>query len=195
MDLRDLFFPRSCLSCRKSGRYLCEQCIDQVPKSRELCPYCNSYSYQGKTHPSCQKQFGIDGHNAAWKYEGLVRKGIHAFKYRFASDIAEEFVTQVDVELLSEFNDAILIPIPLHKVRENWRGFNQSSLIAAKLVKKFNIPCIETALIRIENTTPQAQLRDNYFSGRCLDNRINYERSRQSSQKSWSKGSVGIYLG
>ena len=95
---------------------------------------------------------------AIWKYDGVVRKGIHAFKYRFASDLADEFVSQTDNQILSGFKEPLLIPIPLHKKREKWRGFNQSSLIANKLAKKFGIICAENILIRTENTTPQAQL-------------------------------------
>ena len=76
-------------------------------------------------------------------------------KYRFAYDVISEFVEHL---ASFKFQNAILVPIPLHKQRQNWRGFNQSSLLAKEISKKFNLTCVESALIRIENTTPQAHL-------------------------------------
>lgn len=155
MDLRDLFFPRSCLSCNKSGKYLCLQCMSKVQKSRETCPACNQYSFSGKTHTSCKKLIKMDGHLSVWRYQGIIRNGVHALKYRFASDVAGEFVDNIQEWRIQ---NCVLIPVPLHYKRENWRGFNQSSLISTKLTKKFNLVCAENILIRIENTTPQAHL-------------------------------------
>lgn len=158
MDFRDLFFPRQCLVCKADGRYLCVRCLSKVSKAREICAYCNYYSYHGKVHVSCQKANEIDGHIAVWKYEGIVRKGIHAFKYRFASDIAAEFVSNIDKKNLTQFNHPLLIPVPLHKKRENWRGFNQSALLAKGIARKIGWEYAENVLERTENTSPQAQL-------------------------------------
>ena len=97
----------------------------------------------------------MDGHVAVWRYQGIVRSGVHAMKYRFAYDVISEFVEHL---ASFKFQNAILVPIPLHKQRQNWRGFNQSSLLAKGISKKFNLTCVENALIRIENTTPQAHL-------------------------------------
>lgn len=155
MDLRDLFFPRSCLACNASGRYLCLQCMSKVQKSWETCPACNCYSFGGKVHHSCKTKWGMDGHVAVWKYQGIVRSGVHAMKYRFAYDVVSEFIDRVTD---FAYENAVLVPIPLHNKRQNWRGFNQSALLAKELAKKFKVLCVENVLVRIENTTPQAHL-------------------------------------
>lgn len=157
MDLRDLFFPKNCLLCNKQGSYICAQCLLKVPKARQKCPVCNWYSFKGKTHPSCKKNLDLDGHFALWKYGGAVRKGIHAFKYRFASDVAGEFVNYI-IKSHFEPKSCLLVPIPLHTTRHNWRGFNQSELIASKLAEKTDNNYAGNLLIRSKKTTPQAQL-------------------------------------
>lgn len=99
----------------------------------------------------------MDRHISVWKYEGIVRKGVHALKYRFASDIADEFIGYIDCpKFFTE--KSLLIPIPMHQRKEKWRGFNQSALLASKIAKKFEIVCAENLLIKTQNTIPQAQL-------------------------------------
>ncbi len=52
----------------------------------------------------------------------------------------------------------IIIPIPLHKSRLKWRGFNQSELIANELSKNIGLPAIANILIRVKKTKDQTQL-------------------------------------
>lgn len=52
-----------------------------------------------------------------------------------------------------------LIPIPLHKKRENQRGFNQAKLLAENIALYFNLPLLNNALIKTKATPPQADLK------------------------------------
>jgi predicted amidophosphoribosyltransferase len=58
--------------------------------------------------------------------------------------------------------DAI-IPVPLHKRRERWRGFNQSELLAdcisENLTPGMEIPVLNNVLIRTKHTTPQMKVK------------------------------------
>lgn len=157
MNLLDLFFPKKCLECGDFGNYICERCIFKVPKARQTCCECGYYSFAGKTHPSCFRETSLDGHFSVWQYGGVMRKAIHAFKYRFASDVARELSLYWQIDSL-EFSDAVLVAVPLHVARQKWRGFNQSELIAKCLMRQKGYCYAENALIRTKNTTPQAQL-------------------------------------
>src|SRR3989338_663984 len=53
-----------------------------------------------------------------------------------------------------------LIPIPLHKSRLRWRGFNQAELIARELSLLWNIPVRTDLLIRQKSTSPQADIKN-----------------------------------
>jgi ComF family protein len=153
-----------------------------VPKAHSKCPVCNYYSFGGKTHLSCKSKWQIDGLFSTWKYYGIVRKGVHAFKYRFAYDIASEFIENVDLLIFAKLNNPVLVSIPLHTKRENWRGFNQSDLLSKNVSQKTGLVYAEKLLYRTENTTPQAQLgkleRVQNISGIFAVNRDIYDEYR-----------------
>jgi len=49
--------------------------------------------------------------------------------------------------------------MPLHKNREEKRGFNQSELLSEEISKILTLPIINGAILRIKETKPQAELR------------------------------------
>lgn len=52
----------------------------------------------------------------------------------------------------------LLIPVPLHRDRLRWRGFNHSYLLAAPLARRLSLPLAPTALCRKRATRPQVSL-------------------------------------
>lgn len=137
MNLLDLIFPKKCLECNKEGKYVCDFCVSKVLDGT------------------------FDKNNfAVFKYKGVIRKAILSLKYKFASDIADELIG-VSVGRLnsSKFHKVTLVPIPLYKQRENWRGFNQSDLLGQKLAEKMRWKFTPDLLIRIKNTHPQVSLK------------------------------------
>lgn len=48
----------------------------------------------------------------------------------------------------------ILVPVPLHRWRLWWRGFNQAALLAQHLAAGAAVPCIVDALVRHRKTVP-----------------------------------------
>lgn len=121
MGFLDLLFPVNCLQCGKSGGYICPKCLAKV---EVICRF----------NPTTQT-FTI------FKYEGVIRKAIIALKYKFAFAIASELANVCFQKLQSQhtlyhIQHTILVPIPLHKSRERWRGFNQSELVGKLLSTK-----------------------------------------------------------
>lgn len=60
-------------------------------------------------------------------------------------------------QIILNFNNLLLIPVPLHKQRFRWRGFNQSELIAKNIANILNLELSYSDLTRIKNTRPQAK--------------------------------------
>ena len=50
----------------------------------------------------------------------------------------------------------VIIPVPLHWRRENWRGFNQAEIIAAEVGKILNLNINNNLIKRFKNTRKQA---------------------------------------
>lgn len=131
----DFLFPIFCAGCKKEGAHLCDSCFDAIPRQEE----CRDSIFSA----------------ARFEEHSLLAKLIHRFKYEFASDIGK-----ILAELAPEkcpFEAKILCPVPLHWWRKNFRGFNQSEILAIELSRKWNIPW-ENLLKRRLYTQPQIEL-------------------------------------
>jgi ComF family protein len=56
--------------------------------------------------------------------------------------------------LIGEGEERVLVPVPLHRSRLWWRGFNQSALVASELSKRLKIPSRPLLLSRTRRTPP-----------------------------------------
>lgn len=55
--------------------------------------------------------------------------------------------------------ETIIIPVPLHKKRQNWRGFNQALLLSFCIAEKFDLAVCDNFLFRTKNTKPQTKIK------------------------------------
>jgi ComF family protein len=163
----DLFFPKVCILCHKEGSYLCENCFfDLKIFSSPFCPYCQKRKADGKICPQCK--IYLSGFVAAtnYQFEG-IKKIIETFKYQFVKSLAPylaslilKFLTQnPEIEFFKNPTDFILTPVPLHKRRLRWRGFNQSEEIAKILSLKLKIPLKNNLLFREKLNLPQVKVK------------------------------------
>jgi ComF family protein len=139
MSLLDIIFPKSCLECRRGGKYICTACMSKVVRLKPVCPYCEKLSIDGFTHTRCNKKLGLDGLTAVWKYEGVAKKAILSLKYKFATEIVQElcgyYVPELKKYLVTRSNLLSMVPIPIYWHRQNTRGFNQSELLGKEVSK------------------------------------------------------------
>jgi ComF family protein len=88
-----------------------------------------------------------------------MREAIHRLKYSNSQDLAiplgEMMVSYwQDVHLPAE----VIVPVPLHARRLRERGYNQAALLARELGKGVGLPVLESALVRVRETSPQIDL-------------------------------------
>ncbi|BCN29643.1 ComF family protein [Anaeromicropila herbilytica] len=167
----DMVYPRRCPIC---GGII-------TPKSEKVCPLCKEQLNYIK-EPRCKKcskplinevqEYCYDCENkrfhfvrgyALWVYDNHMRKSIASFKYHnkreYADFYIEELLKGYSEEILKIAPDA-LIPVPVHKSRQNLRGYNQAEIIAKGIGKKLSIPILDKTLIRVKKTLPQKGLND-----------------------------------
>jgi competence protein ComFC len=168
MQLLDIFFPKRCVGCGKTGRYFCPSCIRSIKTiqiNESICPVCEKPAVDGMTHPKCRGRYTIDGLTSFFRYDGIVRKAVKAVKYRYISDSVKEFVSLIPQTSYNFINkniitsNTIIVPIPLHPKRFSERGFNQAELLARQLSLRLNIPVDTKLLKRIKYTEPQVKMR------------------------------------
>ena len=161
--LLDFFFPKKCLSCGSEGQYLCPSCLTKLKTPKQVCLECGRFSVNGITHPECKTLFSLDGLSSVWPYRGVIRKAIITLKYKFAYDVADEISFQASKILqnrppVSTFRKVLLVPIPLSRSRENWRGFNQSAYLGREIAKNLGWQFIPDFLLRKRFVKPQTGL-------------------------------------
>ncbi len=166
MDLLSLLFPKFCVSCRHVGGYVCQQCQSKlVLENIQTCPVCERASVDGRTHPTCKTGYSLDGLVTATQYRGVGRQLVHELKFRYVRDLGT-FMSQLIFHALQKNNTvasvlsagAVIIPVPLHRQRENWRGFNQANILALHLKESLNCHVRTDILVRMRKTEQQAAL-------------------------------------
>lgn len=55
--------------------------------------------------------------------------------------------------------ETVIIPVPLHRMRYNWRGFNQAFLLAECIADRFKLDIYNNVLFRKRNTKPQTKAK------------------------------------
>ena len=146
----DLIFPIKCIDCGKFGNYLCQRCLRSISIKKNFeCIGCKRNTFFGQTCYMCTKTNSVDQLLIVVDYKNsLVEKAIKFLKYKFITDLRWPLSILIKrylkwLTLDKKFNifkdNPLLIPIPLHPRRLNWRGFNQSELLAKNLADTFQI--------------------------------------------------------
>ncbi|HRY59978.1 MAG TPA: ComF family protein [Patescibacteria group bacterium] len=165
--LFDLLFPCCCLGCGAEGSWICQQCLKTIDIIKQpFCSECRRSTSYGEFCDRCKKDFALDGIFICANFnEGVLKEAIHQYKYSFVFDIGEILGKIINGKLNYELGIMnhelkfdMVVPVPLHKKRKAWRGFNQSEVLGKVIAKKSNIKIEKKILVRNKYTTPQMEL-------------------------------------
>ncbi|MFC2172980.1 ComF family protein [Acidobacteriota bacterium] len=171
-----VIFPQPCCICEQWRRdcetgLVCRSCWSEVlPLSDPACTVCGlplprPSTSEAPVRPTCFRcQVRLPVYRSARAYglfEGILKRVILLYKYaghgyvglKLADKMASSPVTNVILR-----NADIIIPIPLSKKRKRERGYDQASLIAARLAVRSHLALSLRTLIRCKHTAPQAGL-------------------------------------
>ena len=147
----DVIYPPVCGICGKlNTNSLCNKCKNKLQNqiSYKIEDYSNSVSY-------------FDEHIYLFKYTGEIRKLILDYKFNEKSYLYETFVNFLkNNEKISAkfYKYDIIVPVPISKKRFKERGYNQSSILARKIAKIFDLEYNENILQKIKNNKEQSSL-------------------------------------
>ena len=91
---------------------------------------------------------------AAVAYGDLSRSLAIRFKYGRKVAIAKTMARYMQPLVRPGGERAMIVPVPLHRSRLWWRGFNQSALVARELSKVLGLPADPFTLRRVRRTPP-----------------------------------------
>ena len=172
----DTLFPIKCLGCgklsfQKDDTYICSKCLRSIQIKKQFeCIGCKTNFSLGQTCLNCRKDNHIDQLLIATNYNNpLVVKIIKAFKYRFVTNmigpislIFKKYIYWLSTQkkYIITADNPVIIPIPLFYRRLNWRGFNQSELIAESLADILQRDYRPDILLRVKGSKPQADISE-----------------------------------
>ena len=163
------FFPPRCAVCDGvllPGTRICESCGGNVKRvAGPVCMRCGKPLSDVRTEycGDCRrkKHSYLQG-KAVFVYEGEIRQSMYRFKYgkrpEYAAFYAEEAAGMYG-DWVRRRQIGVIVPVPMYRVRERRRGYNQAAVFARRLGEELGLP-VEEPVTRIRNTVPQKTLDD-----------------------------------
>jgi competence protein ComFC len=144
--IKDVIFPYSCVVCFREGTFLCERCFLAASSKTSI-------------HKEIVHDMALDTifYCCEYKKNRPIQNIIHNFKYEYVTELAKPLALIMAACAYSFNNPCFLMPVPLHKKRQKWRGFNQSQLLANELSSLSGIPVYDF-LERKRFKKPQMEL-------------------------------------
>lgn len=169
--LVSLVYPPHCLLCRvplasEVTDPLCLSCEASLPANPS--PWCQGCgrSLAGLGMDvircaACRVTPGmVEEVRAACRYEGAGKACIVQLKYQRQLGLAAPMARRMVAVAITPpaMTADVLVPVPLHPVRQREREFNQSAVLANLLGEALGLPIRKEALLRHRPTALQAQL-------------------------------------
>jgi ComF family protein len=154
----EFVYPPVCLLCGGGsfeGRWLCPECLRRVMDSRRVVIHSRPEDFP---YLSGERHFGSVF--TAWEFNQDLERLIHCAKYSGMKNLARFLGSTAGDVLIREaaFRESrfqLLVPVPLHKVRQRERGYNQSRLACDGLSESLGIPVLADGLYRKKYTETQ----------------------------------------
>lgn len=167
-QLMDFCYPGVCASCGAAA-----------DGAGALCAGCDAELHKLETAPACRscgKPIAESGGPCGWclgdgvaHFEWVVRLGtftdplkhlVHQVKYHnrwpLAEVLADRLLEQERVKALIDETD-VIVPVPLHRLRQISRGYNQAEVIARRIAARCGKRCVRP-VIRLRNTQSQTDM-------------------------------------
>ncbi len=164
VDLLEFFYPALCVTCGNrlvtQEKYLCFECWNDLPLTNYHFQKGNKVEqlFWGRT--SIEFATAFFTYKKGSKYQQLV----HFIKYKGMKELGFETGRRFGFSLTEadHFKSVdIIVPVPLHPLKQKKRGFNQSEWIAKGISDAMKKPLIVNNLKR--NIHTSTQTRKNRF--------------------------------
>jgi ComF family protein len=175
----DILYPPVCCWCLtpldSSARHICSGCwkgINRIDSTHRVWQELRVRLVENGTVSDIAACF-------LFEKEGALQKMIHGLKYEGKTSIGRLLGRELGSILLARDvtgNSALLVPVPLHRLKERERGYNQSTCICRGIADVTGIPVVNSLLLRKKYTGSQTHLhleerRKNVLEAFAINNR------------------------
>lgn len=150
--LLDIVFVETCLGCHKKGEPICDACIR---KARRV------------ERETDRDIFALFDYR-----DGVIKKAIWRLKYYNKTELGkklgeflyEEMIEEIsDMRLYTSGSPILVIPVPISRIKDRSRGYNQSEIIARGFCEKSRKETLEfrSDIVKKKiDTKPQARIEN-----------------------------------
>jgi ComF family protein len=173
--VEDFFIPPLCVVCDGplsdsrndgGGVWLCPSCVDALIKNheaREPCPRCAGNRRKRECACEFAWDFPFEGVYCVYDYDDTLSVIAKHVKYHGKSGLAERMGIISAPLIPTDFFSGIdtVIPVPLHRLKQRARGYNQAEHFARGVLagRGINAAALRTDLLtRVKNTGTQTRL-------------------------------------
>ena len=164
----DFCYPGACACCgaaTEGPASLCPACDGELHKL-ESAPACRSCAKPLPEHGApCPHCLGDGMPHYGWvlrlgTFTDPLKHLVHQLKYHqrwpLAEVLADRLLEQERIKALLSETD-VIVPVPLHRLRQISRGYNQADVIAKRLASRCRLP-VARPVIRLRNTESQTAM-------------------------------------
>jgi ComF family protein len=173
-QIANFLYPPRCAACGvrfaiECSARVCARCLGRLePLPAPLCRRCggpleSAVSGAGecarcvRTPPHYRRARSVARYRVAAEDDpeslpALIRRHKYGLDQSMGRALAEFLPAALPVDA-AEID--VVIPVPLHRRRLWWRGFNQAAILAAEIARRLGAPLDTAALYRTRATRPQ----------------------------------------
>lgn len=152
----DVLLPRTCAVCHRTlmagEHYVCRECLEALPRTHyeaiDFNPLEQALVVAGRVERAASYFYYDRG--------GAYASILHDIKYRSVPSlgrwIAARAVRDMRASGLFDGVEAI-VPVPMHRMKELERGYNQSRVIAQGLADELGVPVVDALVATREHAT------------------------------------------
>lgn len=163
----DLIYPPLCCLCgaKLSNHnlfFLCAGCAENIEYVKKpVCRVCGLPGLRDTCGECVGKEYSFSRARASFIYSGAGAEVVKLFKYGknlWLSKTIEKLFREGLKENPGLSSADIIVPVPLARLREKERGFNQSEILARAAAEKLEKAVSVKNLMRRKNALPQTGL-------------------------------------
>lgn len=136
----------------------CQSCDADLPRlGNAHCPVCGLPTLNGGICGKCLKHSpSFDATLSAYAYAFPIDKLVQAIKFSGRLALVNQLADALASRIVNRPD--LIIAMPLHPLRLQERGFNQSQLLAQRLANNLGVSLLTDVCKRTRNTNPQSIL-------------------------------------
>jgi ComF family protein len=173
-QIANFLYPPRCAACGvrfslEASARVCARCLGRLePLPAPLCERCGGPLESAasgerecarclRTPPHFRRARSVARYRIAAEDDpeslpALIRRHKYGLDQSVGRALAEYLPAALPVEAAKI---EVVIPVPLHRRRLWWRGFNQAAILAAEIARRIDAPLDTAALSRTRATRPQ----------------------------------------